>query len=229
VTLSPIGGRAAFISMISASAVVAASPASAQIAGPTADPIAQCRDNNATDQGERIACLETAIRKLMGDEGARAGKASESAPDTAVARNDGREDLPDEGETDPPPAEQVAAADDGAGKENATPDTAEAQPTGLGAEQVIARNRSSGSDDDGDEKEVETQTAKVVDFAVTRNKKYVFFLENGQIWRQKSSDDNPARLFGSRDYTAEVKRGAVSGYRLSVSGVKRPFLVERLK
>ncbi|MEX6633098.1 hypothetical protein [Hyphococcus lacteus] len=101
------------------------------------------------------------------------------------------------------------------------------QPTGLGAEQVVARNQTiSETDAKNSEKDV---IASLTDFAVTRSGTYVFFLDNGQIWKQKPADSNRFRLSKKRDYTVKVSQGALSGYRLEIEEMRRSMLVERIK
>ncbi|WP_411817144.1 hypothetical protein [Hyphococcus sp. DH-69] len=111
------------------------------------------------------------------------------------------------------PAEQLAEAPD--------------EPTGLGAEQVIARNKTIA---EVEEKHRESDVvATLSDFAITRSGTYVFFLDNGQIWRQKPADSNRIRLSKKRDYTVKVSKGTLSGYRLEIEALRRSLLVERIK
>ncbi|MBB5519230.1 hypothetical protein [Amphiplicatus metriothermophilus] len=105
----------------------------------------------------------------------------------------------------------------------AAPDDA---PTVLGAEQVLARNREPGG---GQDAEKETIEARLEDFAVNRNGDIVFFLDNGQIWRQKQADSNALRLSRKKAYSVSVSKGVLSGYRLEIRALKRSVLVERLK
>lgn len=101
------------------------------------------------------------------------------------------------------------------------------QPTGLGAEQVVARSQTIA---ELDAKKNETAVAaSLTDFAITRSGTYVFFLDNGQIWKQKPADSNRFRLSKKRDYTVKVSQGAVSGYRLEIEEMRRSMLVERIK
>ena len=194
------GGRAILVSVFSTTMISAGAPVLAQ-----ADPIRDCRENTGGEQ-ERIACLEAAIVELIG----AAPQATAQTPNRAEAETLA-EAAP--AETAQPPVVAEAAPEEG--------------PTGLGAEQVLARAPDAARADT--RKENETLTATVSDVAVTQNGAYVFFLDNGHIWRQKSSDSNKTRLSKRRQYSAEISKGAISGYRLRLSGVRRPFLVERIK
>ncbi|MEZ5895181.1 MAG: hypothetical protein R3C51_02160 [Parvularculaceae bacterium] len=99
--------------------------------------------------------------------------------------------------------------------------------SGLGAEQVIARTAVKG--DDGANDIDEKVNAAVTEFAQTPSGAYVFFLDNGQVWRQKRADSNRIRLSAKRQYTVSVSPGAISGYRLKVNELRRTLLVERVK
>lgn len=165
----------------------------------SANPIDYCRDNS-DGESERIECLEAAIRDFM-----------------RIKSSDGASAIT------PPAAEAQTSggmlAQDGA--------PAEAAPTGMGAEQVLARQHRQNPD--SPKPAAETETSPITEIAVNRSGKYIFFLENGQVWRQKSSDRNRSKLSKRVDYTATLFEGALSGYRMRVSDVRRPFLVERIK
>ncbi|MEQ8935315.1 MAG: hypothetical protein RIE56_05950 [Amphiplicatus sp.] len=100
--------------------------------------------------------------------------------------------------------------------------------TGLGAEQVKRRQAAKEQIEAGDNEPVEI-AAEVTEVAYTSLGKAIFFLDNGQIWRQKNADKNNIRLSGKRDYTAVISEGMLSGYRLTVNELKRTVLVERIK
>ncbi|GAB4524608.1 MAG: hypothetical protein Kow00133_12880 [Amphiplicatus sp.] len=101
-------------------------------------------------------------------------------------------------------------------------------PTGLGAQQVLARQQD-GSHAPHSKQEKQTVEARLEDFAVNRNGDIVFFLDNGQIWRQKQADSNTLRLSRKKSYSVSVSEGLFSGYRLEIRELKRSVLVERLK
>ncbi len=107
------------------------------------------------------------------------------------------------------------------------PDVAQNEVSGLGAEQVMARQ---AIKEDGAAAEIDEKvTASVTEFARTPSGAYVFFLDNGQVWRQKRADSNRIRLSEKRQYTVSVSPGAISGYRLKVNELRRTLLVERIK
>ena len=102
------------------------------------------------------------------------------------------------------------------------------EPTGLGAEQVKEREVRTGERPREDAKS-ERIVATVTEFATTSLGDIIFFLDNGQIWRQKSSDRSQLRLSRKRQYTVFVEEGMLSGYRLTINELKRTILVERIK
>ena len=170
------------------------------LAQTSGDPIEYCREN--TDgKKERIACLEAAILGLMGRD---------------VAGADG---------------EQTKTADAGdAVVEEADPDA----PVGLGAEQVQRRREQLGLLDEEEKQKKEKKrkeriTSKITDFATTSAGYFIIFLENGQVWRQRKSDSVVVRLSKYKEYEVEIKRGAISGYRMVIPGASRTIVVERLK
>lgn len=103
-------------------------------------------------------------------------------------------------------------------------------PTGLGAEQVAARqDRKKSPKEKEQDKEDNTVTVALNDYAVAANGEYILFLANGQVWRQKSKANARVKLFSGKDYTVIVKKGALSGYRATIKEAKRTFVVERIK
>lgn len=184
--------------LVSSLVFTALTPSLANAQSPLS-PIEQCRSSTSY-QDHYISCLETTILNLM---------KNSQKPNMATVI---------------PPSEETKPAIGRVVVETEASDT----PTGLGAEQVMARSKVQRK------KQSKTQTrqaisAALTNFATDRRGKYIFFLDNGQIWKQKAADVNNKRLSKKRSYDAKVFRGAISGYRLSLTGVKRPFAVERIK
>lgn len=100
-----------------------------------------------------------------------------------------------------------------------------AEPTGLGAERVKLRTAKAENQKD----EPEEIKAAIVRADRSRSGTYTFHLDNGQVWRQKSSDAARVRLSKKRTYTVTIQKGLLSGYRLKIDGVKRRMLVDRLQ
>ena len=109
--------------------------------------------------------------------------------------------------------------------EEAAADAAEPE---LGAEQVARRTENTA---DKKKKRGQQKTvAAVASFEYGRNGLLTLTLDNGQVWRQTSAAGGRTPfLSNKRTYTAEVKKGAVSGYRLVIRELRRSLQVERLK
>lgn len=128
-------------------------------------------------------------------------------------------------------AERVASA---LKDENATqPPAAEIEaPTGFGAEQVAAREdrqRERNGENTPKDKEDERLLARVTEYAVAADGSYILFLENGHVWRQTGKANGRLRLYPRKEYTVKIKKGALSGYRVTINEVKRTFAAERVK
>jgi hypothetical protein len=197
-------------------AILATVLASAPIGGVLAqqdNPIDFCRETS-TDKDARIACLESAITTLTGatasaSQSADVAALGESAPQTASAAAP---------ESSPEPTALASA------------EPADDAVTGLGAEQVERRLRRSDSPEERrDEKEQTTVTAGVTEYATSSLGKLILFLDNGQVWRQRSSDRNKIRLSNKRDYTVEISEGMISGYRIHINELNRTIVAERIQ
>ena len=99
------------------------------------------------------------------------------------------------------------------------------RPSGIGAEQIMAREKRYKEEKAPKQK----LTAKVEDFGYTNSGKLMIFLDNGQIWRQLNVAEGKIHVSAKRENTAEIKEGLISGYRMTITGRKRPFRVERIK
>lgn len=95
---------------------------------------------------------------------------------------------------------------------------------GLGAEQIL--NRETRFEDPNEKAE----TSAIADVSFTLRGRMIFILENGQIWRQtQSATGKKLRLSEKKDYTATIKPGMISGYKLTINEINRAVRVERLK
>ncbi len=72
--------------------------------------------------------------------------------------------------------------------------------------------------------------AKVVEIRVDPYKTLTVTLENGQVWRQLSSDTTKLPITGDdRLYTVTIKRGPLNNYRMQLDKFKRWIRVRRIK
>lgn len=171
------------------------------------DPIARCR--NAGDDKARIACLETALRAIP--------PVSAGAPTTPA------EIVPAPPETAPPvsvpvPARPVTAIVPSTPSEKAS--------TGLGSEQIVRRKERERPNKQKSRERIEVA---VQSFARNALGKWVFVLNNGQIWRQLQGDPTDPILREGQNYTASIRRGTISGYRMNIREVRSTLVVERLR
>ncbi|VAV93293.1 hypothetical protein MNBD_ALPHA01-191 [hydrothermal vent metagenome] len=77
-----------------------------------------------------------------------------------------------------------------------------------------------------EEKELKDITLKVVKYTYTASKKFVLFMENGQVWKQK--EDGRIRL-PKGEFEVRIKKGAFSGYNMIVPTKKTIIKVKRLR
>ena len=120
----------------------------------------------------------------------------------------------------PAPAAAVPAAATAAPA--AVVEQASPQPTGLGAEQAIARQ----APPDTEPEQVEV---RIVSVRYTKSGLGVFMMSDGQVWQETEAQPEYRRLQPGREYDARIKRGMVSGYRLYVAGGSWMHKVRRLQ
>jgi hypothetical protein len=165
-----------------------------------ADPITDCRSAHDGDPSGHIECLENALR------GQGEGPLSQS-PAPA---------LPDGATTTPTatiaPAPEAAVA--------APP---EVLPTGLGAEQVQARQR------DAVEPTEQAATVRILNTHYNAAGLGVFTLADSQVWQETERAPERLRLQPGREYVARIERGKLGGYRLYVAGANWMYKVKRLR
>lgn len=77
-----------------------------------------------------------------------------------------------------------------------------------------------------EKKELKEVRLKVVRFVYTASKKFVVFMENGQIWKQK--DGGRIRL-PKGEFEVKIKKGMIGGYNMIVPTKKSIIKVKRLK
>ena len=81
-----------------------------------------------------------------------------------------------------------------------------------------------------DAKRLKRIEAKVAEVRINKLGKVTLTLDNGQVWRQLSSDNKSIR-FPRREnlYTAKIKRGGMGNYMLTVKELRRTIRVKRIK
>lgn len=134
----------------------------------------------------------------------------------------------------------VAAAE--TGEDAAAPDTssaaivADASPStdvydGVGVDPVAGF----GAEDLApDENAVQLKELRVVATSISQNArgKYVFELENGQVWRQIQADSNTLRVRRNKEKSGHnviIRKRALGAYSLRLTTAKRSVLVRRVR
>ena len=186
--------------------------------------ITQCAAHAVKD--ERIACLETELRRIAGRVGNPAADpaglpAPSSSDDPVKAADDARSQAavpvevspPGVSATAAPPAATTRAADGQAVEKNE-----------LGSEQ-IARHSEAAPD------AKRPVGAIVVAFNVVGYRKLLVELDNGQIWRQTNGDraDVAWDLRDERTFDVELRRSGLGGYRMYIAPIDRTIRVERVR
>jgi hypothetical protein len=78
--------------------------------------------------------------------------------------------------------------------------------------------------------EVDSITAGVTEYSFTLTKKFIVFLDNGQVWRQVPGDSDEAHFHGAAtDNKVTITRGAFSSYSLQINDGNQVFKVTRVK
>lgn len=78
--------------------------------------------------------------------------------------------------------------------------------------------------------EITTITAKVIEFATNPYGKAIFFLDNGQVWRQLDADSTVVREpRAGTTMKVTIEMGALGSYNLTIEGRNALIKVSRLK
>ena len=178
----------------------AAVPASAQTAADLMNCITIARD------ADRLACYDAAVAQVSPQAKALS---EQRAKETARI------------------AAEEAAAAEAAAKAKAEADAAAraAQAKAeFGAEGVTSKKVSERTRPDPDE--ITKLDATLTEILTNREGKYVFLLDNGQLWRQVSTE---AGLNIRPGDAVVVEKSTMGGYKLNFTRLKRWILVKRLR
>ena len=192
--------RFAAFAAVSVAALATAAPAAAQSATDLMECITIARD------ADRLACYDAAVAKVSPQ--ARALSEQRAKETARIA------------------AEEAAAAE-AAAKAKAEADAAaraaEAKAE-FGAEGVTSKKVSERTKPDPDE--ITKLDATLTEILTNREGKYVFLLDNGQLWRQVSTE---AGLNIRAGDAVVVEKSTMGGYRINFTRIKRWILVKRLR
>jgi hypothetical protein len=78
--------------------------------------------------------------------------------------------------------------------------------------------------------EVDSISAGVTEYSFTFDKKFIIFLDNGQVWRQLQGDTAMAHFkHQPTDNKVTIERGFMGSYNLAINDGEETFKVTRLK
>ena len=162
-----------------------------------------CRE--IADDLERLACLDKAADTLAVTRIIREEKVAEE-------KREEREDFGLAGADREDDEEAVAAP--------VVADT----PDDFGSEAIPEVRR------DREEKRLKSITAKVAEIRINPYNKVTLTLDNGQVWRQLSSDNKSLGVpSDGKLYTARIKRSLMGNYMLTIEELKRTIRVRRVE
>ena len=197
--------------------------------------IEQCK--NTSSEADRIACLEAAL--IGKEEPPEAEVAPVAAPEPAsqidppsmdveAAPADTTVEPVTQSQIDPPSMEIDAgpAVTEAAAATTVESVSAESQPVGLGAEQVIARTQTK---EEKQESQLQATGMVITRYEWVPYERMVVYFENGQVWRQIKGDKNRIRTSLKRNQTADITESSMSGYTLRLNEIRKSIRVERIR
>ena len=196
--------------LIAAGVAVTLSSAHAQDAEEDAaiDAAIACRD--ISDPLQRLACLDAAAETL------------------AVTRIIREGDEEEEGGSN---AEPILEESFGLSSDDAT--EAETKRSATKPTETVEEFGSEFFPDEQrkrEDRKLKSITSNVTEVRINKLGKVTVTLENGQVWRQLSSDNKSIRFYGKdRLYSATVKRSRFGNYLMTVDQLKRTIRVRRIK
>ena len=203
--------------MLALSAIVNAEPE---------EEIARCA--RIASVGDRILCLENALRETSGEIVAKPVIESvDVAEEAAVAVDPAA--VPEEAAVPPasPPveafADTVAVSAANSATESAEPVVEENE---IGSEQVRVRTATQ------EERKADLESAtglRVAEYNIVPYERLVVTLENGQVWRQIKGDVQRIRVNLKRNQTVDINESGLGGYQLRLNEIRRTIRVERIK
>jgi hypothetical protein len=80
------------------------------------------------------------------------------------------------------------------------------------------------------QQELDSISAGVTEYSFTFDKKFIVFLDNGQVWRQIQGDPAEAKFSRNpKDNTVTIDRGMIGSYNLKINDSLKTFKVTRVK
>jgi hypothetical protein len=180
------------------------------IAAAQQDVIDRCKQTSSKD--DRIACLEAALLRRISLQTQPERQSKINVPSLELDAGPAADPVGGKPATAPVEVKPAAAV--------------ESEPTGIGADQVIARQQT--AEERREELEVERGLA-VASYGYVPYRRLVVTLENGQVWRQIKGDNQYFRIDLGRNQTADITEASMGGYTLRLNEIRRTIRVERVK
>ncbi len=180
--------------------------------------------------GDRILCLEDALRRASGEHGDSVHTEpveETSAPDALLVTKEAVHEPNMVSEVRGSEADAAPGALTSATVAESVTDAARsAEKSDIGAEQVRARNMTQ------EEIIANARIAKgmqVAAYAEVPYRRLLVTLDNGQVWRQIKGDTQRIRVDLRRNQTVDISESSLGGYKLRLNEMRRTIRVERVK
>lgn len=103
-------------------------------------------------------------------------------------------------------------------------------PQAFGADKLAQAQADNGAATAQEPNAIDSIGAGVTDYSFTPYKKFIVFLDNGQVWRQIEGDTNQARfLRQASDNKVTIERGAFGSYDMHINDGNQDYKVTRVK
>ncbi|MGN6515477.1 MAG: hypothetical protein ACTHLR_06515 [Rhizomicrobium sp.] len=103
-------------------------------------------------------------------------------------------------------------------------------PQAFGADKLAQTAPAGSAAAEQEPNAIDSISAGVTDYSFTPYKKFIVFLDNGQVWRQIEGDTGQARFQRqAKDNTVTIERGAFGSYDMHINDGNQDYKVTRVK
>ena len=103
-------------------------------------------------------------------------------------------------------------------------------PQAFGADKLAQAQTGANAANPQEPQAIDSISAGVTDYSFTPYKKFIVFLDNGQVWRQIEGDSNQARFMRqASDNKVTIERGAFGSYDMHINDGNQDYKVTRVK
>ena len=190
------------------------------------DAIARCA--RIPSVGDRILCLEDALRQASAADESEQARVPDSEPASDVV---GAAPADEDNVSGVTGAVTGAAAIDApepitASKPVQGATVGPAPEASIGEEQVSARGM---TEDDKRAALESAENLRVVRYSTVPYRRLVIELDNGQVWRQIKGDVQEIRVDLRRNQTVDITESRLGGYQMRLNEMRRTLRVERVR